>query len=174
MIFRLLSTIPTTQPKGFREFSLALCHYATFSGYSIPVIRLMLTQARIESANGTSNLALTQNNYIGMRCVQIRNTTQIGCNNALNFGIYKTPSQCAKDLVLWYNYRNISKKNRFFAEAEVIKAGYVTEAESGDYTRAIASVYPGTNLRYPIAVLAICGASSILVCMLVFRLLKMS
>ena len=173
-MFRLLSTIPNSQTKGFREFSLALCHYATFSGYSIPVIRLMLTQARIESANGSSNLALTQNNYIGMRCVQIRNTTQTGCNNAINFGIYSSPSQCAKDLVLWYDYRGINKKNRFFAEAEVIRAGYVTEEESGDYTRAIANVYPSTNLRYPITVLAICGVISLALSWLVFKWLKIS
>jgi hypothetical protein len=134
----------------------------------------MLSQARIESANGTSNLALTQNNFIGMRCVQSRRTTQSGCNNAINFGNYLSPSQCAKDLVLWYNSRGINKKNRFFAEAEVIRAGYVTEEESQGYTEAIASIYPSTNLRYQVSVITIFGLSTILLSMLVFRLLKMS
>ena len=156
-MFRLLSIIPSQSSRKYREFKLALCHYATFSGYNIAVLKLMLTQARIESANGTSNLAIAQNNYIGMRCVRQRKTTQSACNEEINFGVYTSPSQCAKDLVLWYNYRGINKKNRFFAEAEVIQAGYVTEEESADYTTAIANVYPSTNIKYQIFVLSVCG-----------------
>ena len=83
-------------------------------GYSIKVLNFILNQINLESNFGQSNLAKTLKNCIGMRCVSIRKTTQLGCfttpNNG-NFGMYATILDCVQDRFLWGEYFKESKTN---------------------------------------------------------------
>lgn len=103
---------------------LALCYSLVVlgltNGYSFSNIRWLMAQAALESDWGTSNLATNHNNFFGMWKPNSRRTVNAGTyatnDTAQNveYLVYTSAWQCAKDRILWdkefttsvYPYRN--------------------------------------------------------------------
>jgi len=168
MCSKILSYLPlyTKYSRKGREFIYASIINGVINGYSLQTIKLMISQMTLESAFGDSKYAQDLNNLIGMRCVQVRKTTQIGCEVDVNFGIYKSPRSCAKDLILWYKSNDINKRSWNGALLGVIAGGYVTDEEEIDYVNALTNIHSSIGLTP--AILAIVVAYAIPVVGLIF------
>lgn len=150
--------LPIKGTLGFKQFVGSLTVIAPQYGYGITVVDLMIRQAALESGWGASVLAVNRNNFIGMRCVQVRKTTQSGCTEA-GWGIYSTPADCARDLCLWYASNAVPKTGFDAALNQVVLSGYVTEDEAEEYKVRIKSI----ESQKMVAVLGPVGAISAVV-----------
>lgn len=74
---------------------------------------IIMAQIEIESAFGTSSLAKNNNNIVGMKRTNARETTQLKGNNKTEFGIYNNWESCIIDRVLWdYTVFGMKKPSR--------------------------------------------------------------
>jgi len=90
-------------------------------------------QTMLETGQYKSNLYLNANNLMGMRCVQKRPTTQIGCTPS-GFGQYENVNQCIRDMELYYNYFN-------YPSSYINSQAYVRTLKSKNYFSASESGY---------------------------------
>jgi len=113
--------------------------YRSYSPY-------LIAQSKLESANYKSRLFTLYFNAFGMNCVAKRPTMQIGCTAAtfdggkMSKGIYRSASECAKDMVQWLDYNtaptvfaNIEAFNSWMKSKDfygISEAEYLTRLKS--------------------------------------------
>lgn len=87
---------------------------------------VIIAQSQHETANFTSEVFKQLKNAFGMRCVEKRPTTQIGCSTTIDgnsfYGVYRSNGSSLLDLFLWLDYNGFPKA-RTKAELDAILKG---------------------------------------------------
>lgn len=93
--------------------------YFLSKGYTFQACKFLVKQYQLETANGSSNLYLTNNNAFGMSCPMVRPTTMAYCSDLpdgnTNAG-YKSIYQSIKDRYLWDIEFNIDKRSLMYGQ----------------------------------------------------------
>lgn len=103
---------------------------------------VIIAQSQHETGNFTSDVFKELKNAFGIKCVQSRKTTQIGCSTTnkgdVVYGVYRSSGDSLRDLFLWLDDFNFPKA-RTKAEVETILKGrniidyYVSFLKSKNY-----------------------------------------
>lgn len=146
---KYLANSSMTAQEEFLQFALPLAE-ATFRDSHVPV-PVALAQAAHETGWGTSYLALTNNNYFGIKCAGLPEPT--AC--AGGYRAYETPEASFVD------YGRFLRSNPRYAEAfnhldeplaflrEIAKAGYAEDSGYFDKIRAVMDEYHLTRFHNP-------------------------
>jgi hypothetical protein len=83
---------------------------------------VVVKQFYLESAGGTSSIAVENNNLFGMKVARLRPTTAMGENR--NHAYYKSWQDCVTDYALWQtqNAKNIRDTNEYYLLLDAIYA----------------------------------------------------
>jgi uncharacterized membrane protein len=123
-----------------------------------------LAQAVHESANFTSNLAVTANNLFGMNYPSVRKTCAIS-KDANGYAMYRSKLDSIRDYLMWLDQLDILDDQRLVAK---IKGNYATDKK---YYDKVARVYNGeiSELVQPSSLLlggvaaAVAGTAAVIV-----------
>jgi uncharacterized FlgJ-related protein len=108
----------------------------------IPMQKLILAQAKLESGEFTNNLTRKGNNLFGMRHPKIRRTTSLGptmrAEGRAGYAKFESIEKSVEDLLLYLECRNIPDTFAIAHNyARVLKEKHYYESSSGDYTRGL-------------------------------------
>lgn len=125
--------------KKSRPTSKTDVFYSALKGSGYESMRwLIIAQAKVESANFTSNLFITQNNAFGMKNAKIRDTTGFPVKGT-DFAFYDNLTDSIYDLILWFRSTNFPIVSDVHTYVRKLKErGYFEENQS-DYINAMNS-----------------------------------
>lgn len=110
------------------------------------VALLIACQSCLESYGGTSHLAKTFNNFIGMKVPFVRPSTAINqCDSNSQFASYDSLYSCLDDYMLWLSYRQPLRKE---IESVDLFSNYLKKyCPEYDYTSRVMAIYNQFNSK---------------------------
>lgn len=103
----------------------------TALGYSAKNMTFVYQQMCLETAFGESNGMVSRNNAFGMSCVNVRENTQVGCEQVSQVetqGVYKNLWDSVVDRYMWDSYWGLDAEKRSESYALDVSNIYHTSA----------------------------------------------